>query len=185
MALFCAAIWRDFISLLRFPFLSHVIIVLMHPRYLEKWRVLFFLFLTHTAWLRYLWDVRTFALSWVFLFSGSICWSFLVHFKNNPEYLTRGTVQVLIPFMRFLLCILVFANGPADLGSIASYQRLLKWYLIPPCLTLSNIRYVSRVKWSNPGKGVALSPTPRCSSYWKRSLLVALDYGRQLYFCFE
>ena len=43
----------------------------------------------------------------------------------------------------------------------ASYQRLKKWYLIPPCLTLSNIRYVSRVKWSNPGKGVVLSPIPR------------------------
>ena len=27
-------------------------------------------------------------------------------------------------------------------------------HTIPPCLTLSNIRYVSRVKWSNPGKGV-------------------------------
>ena len=53
--------------------------------------------------------------------------------------------------------------------------------MIPPCLTLSNIRYVSRVKWSNPGKGVAPSPTPRCSSYWKGSLLVALDHGRQLY----
>ena len=26
------------------------------------------------------------------------------------------------------------------------YQRLLKWYLIHPCLTLGNIRYVSRVK---------------------------------------
>ena len=41
--------------------------------------------------------------------------------------------------------------------------------------------YVSRVKWSYPGKGVAPFPTPRCSSYWKGSLLVALDYGRQLY----
>ena len=26
---------------------------------------------------------------------------------------------------------------------------------MPPCLTLSIIRYGSRVKWSNPGKGVA------------------------------
>ena len=26
------------------------------------------------------------------------------------------------------------------------------------------------------------SPTPRCSNYWKGSLLVALDYGRHLYF---
>ena len=47
-----------------------------------------------------------------------------------------------------------FANGPG----------LKKWYLIPPCLTLSIIRYVSRVKWSNPGKGVVPSPTPRYSS---------------------
>ena len=51
------------------------------------------------------------------------------------------------------------------------------WY--PPCLTLGNIRYVSRAKWSNLGKGVAPSPTPWCSSYWKGSLLTTLDYGRQ------
>ena len=61
-------------------------------------------------------------------------------------------------------------------SSVMSFQRLEKWYLIPPCLTLSNIRYVSRVKWSNPGKGVAPSSTSWCSSYWKGSLLVALDY---------
>ena len=45
------------------------------------------------------------------------------------------------------------------------------------------IRYVSRVKWSNPGKGVSPYPTPQCGSYWKKSLRVTLDYGRQqLYF---
>ena len=38
------------------------------------------------------------------------------------------------------------------------------------------IRYTSRVKWSNPGNGVAPSPTP-----WKGSLRVALDYGCQFY----
>ena len=27
-----------------------------------------------------------------------------------------------------------------------------------------------------------LSPTPQCSSYWKRSLQVTLDYSHQLYF---
>ena len=71
-----------------------------------------------------------------------------------------------------------------DLGSIPGhvYQRLRKWYLIPPCLTLSNTRYVSRLKWRNPGKGVAPSPTPRCSSYWKGSILVALVYVRQYLF---
>ena len=61
----------------------------------------------------------------------------------------------------------MFANDSGDLvlSLVASYQRLLKWYLIPPSLTLSNIRYVSRVKMSNPGKGVAPSSTPLCSSY--------------------
>ena len=39
---------------------------------------------------------------------------------------------------------------------------------MPPCLTLSIIRYGSRVKWSNPGKGVAPSPTPWCSKLSKR-----------------
>ena len=55
--------------------------------------------------------------------------------------------------------------------------------MIPACLTLSNIRYVSRVKWSTPAKGVAPFPTPlpRCSNYWKGSLLVAVNYGCQLY----
>ena len=39
---------------------------------------------------------------------------------------------------------------------------------MPPCLTLSIIRYGSRVKWSNPGKGVAPSPTHWCSKLSKR-----------------
>ena len=64
---------------------------------------------------------------------------------------------------------------------VESYQRLKKWYLIPPCLTLSIIRYGSRVKWSNPGKGVVPFPTLRCCNYWKGSLRVPLDYGCQLY----
>ena len=57
--------------------------------------------------------------------------------------------------------------------------------MIPPCLTLSNIRYVLRIKWSNPGKGVASSPTLRCSSYGKGGHLVALDYGRQHFFSYQ
>ena len=73
-----------------------------------------------------------------------------------------------------------------DLGSIPGrvIPKTLKWFL-KPCLTLSNISYVSRVKWSNPGKGVVPSPTPRCSSYWKGSLLVTLDYSRQIFLCLK
>ena len=37
----------------------------------------------------------------------------------------------------------VFANGPEVLGLNPGrvIPKTLKWYLIPPCLTLSNIRY--------------------------------------------
>ena len=66
-------------------------------------------------------------------------------------------------------------------SEVKSNQRFKKWYLIPPSLTPSMIRYVSRVKWKNPEEGVVPSPTPRSSSHWKRSLRVALDYGHQLY----
>ena len=59
----------------------------------------------------------------------------------------------------------VFVNGPGDLGSIPGrvIPKTLKMVLDTPLL--NNIRYVSRVKWSNLGKGVALSSTPWCSSY--------------------
>ena len=66
-------------------------------------------------------------------------------------------------------------------SQVESYQRLKKWYLMPPCLTLSFIRYVSRVKWNNLGKGVAPLTTPWCSSYRKESLRIHLDCGHQLY----
>ena len=51
----------------------------------------------------------------------------------------------------------VFANGLGDRSSIPGQviPKIQKWYLMPPCLTLSIIRYGSRVKWSNPEKGVA------------------------------
>ena len=41
---------------------------------------------------------------------------------------------------------------------------------MPPWLILSIIRYGSRVKWSNPGKGVAPSHSHWCSSHRKGSL---------------
>ena len=75
----------------------------------------------------------------------------------------------------------VFAREIRVQSQVESNQIPKKWYLIRSCLTFSIIRHLSRVKWSDPGKGVDPSPTPRCSSYWKRSLRVAYDYGHQLY----
>ena len=60
-------------------------------------------------------------------------------------------------------------------SQVESYQRLKKMLLDAALLALSAIKWGSRVKWSNPGNGVAPSPTPRCSSYWKGSLRVTFD----------
>ena len=68
---------------------------------------------------------------------------------------------------------------------VESYQRLKKCYFMSPCLTLIITRYGSMVRWSNPGKRVAPSPTPLCCSYWKGSLRFALDYDRQLLYIYD
>ena len=73
----------------------------------------------------------------------------------------------------------VFANETGVQSQVESYQIFKKWYLIPQ-------HYKVRIKsrWSNPGKGVVPSPKPWCSSYWKRSLRVTLNYGRSPYFLY-
>ena len=102
--------------------------------------------------------------------------------EKNPALILVGKLEIVS------LCIGLECSPMARetwvQSQVASYQRLKKWYLMPPCLTLSIIRYGSRVKLSNPGKGVAPSPTHWCSSYRKGSLRVTLDYGRQLYFTY-
>ena len=46
-----------------------------------------------------------------FLVLWSICWnSFLIHFKNDSVYFTRGTTQVIIPLIKFLLYRLVLIS---------------------------------------------------------------------------
>ena len=61
----------------------------------------------------------------------------------------------------------VIANGPGDLGSITSWviPKTQKWYLTPLCLTLSIIRYRSRVNRSNLGKWL-WSPTLLTFTYF-------------------
>ena len=83
-----------------------------------------------------------------------------------------------IPFVRIKLRNITYAgldigmmvrvstNGPGDLGSILGrvIPKTQKMVLKAALPTLSIIRYRSRVKWSNPGKGVAPFSTLWCSS---------------------
>ena len=75
----------------------------------------------------------------------------------------------------------VFANGPEDLGSIPGrvIPKTQKMVLDVSLLITQHYKVRSRVKWGNPGKGVAPSNTPCCCSNRKGSLRVTLDYGRQ------
>ena len=105
----------------------------------------------------------------------------LNYWSRDLNVFYRGSIFVF--YFDFGMIVIVFANGPEDLDSIPGrvMPKTQKWYLTPPCLTLSLIRYESMIKWSNPRKGVVLSTTPSCSSYLKGSLLVTLDYSGQLY----
>ena len=78
----------------------------------------------------------------------------------------------------------VFANGPGFNPMSIHTKYSKNGYLMLPCPILSNIRYVSRVKWGKPGKGLAPSSTPWWSSYGKGSLWVTLDKGSRLYFTY-
>ena len=95
------------------------------------------------------------------------------------EQFSIKSLLIMVYFAERLECSSI-AQKTGVQSQVESYQRFKKWYLMPPCLALSIIRYGSRAKWSNPRKGV--TPFPGCSSYWKGNFQVTLDYGRQLYF---
>ena len=96
-------------------------------------------------------------------------------FKNDIKNLRSRLKDVERQLYKVIIFTIIEINGTAPLASwlkclpvawetgvpskVASYQRIKKWYLMPPYLTLGIIRYRSRIKWNNPGKGVAPSST--------------------------
>ena len=78
----------------------------------------------------------------------------------------------------------VLANGPRDLGSIPGRVIPKTQKMVLDASLLNTQHYKVRIKGIgvSPGKGVAPSPIPWCSSYQKESLWVTLDNDRQLYF---
>ena len=78
----------------------------------------------------------------------------------------------------------VFTNGPGDRGSIPGLVIPKTQKMLLDAALFNTQHYKVRIKdkveqsreWSS-----TLPTTPRCSSYWKGSLRVTLEYGRQLY----
>ena len=77
----------------------------------------------------------------------------------------------------------VFTNGPGDLGSIPGcvIPKTLKIVLDTTLLNTQQYKVHIKGKVEQSRERSSTFSTPRCSSYWKGSLLVALDNGRQLY----
>ena len=60
-------------------------------------------------------------------------------------------------------------NGLCDHASIPDQVISCSKNSTRCCLSWHSALLGSRVKWSNPGNGVALPPIPTCNTYWKRS----------------
>ena len=71
----------------------------------------------------------------------------------------------------------VFANGPGDLGLIPGrvIPKTLKMVLDTSLLNTQQYKVRVKGKVEQSWEWSSALPTPRCSSYWKGSLLVALD----------
>ena len=88
------------------------------------------------------------------------CWRVLLLGRDTIAIFYSSSQVSCIKYSNqiLIICTVVECSSVAQetgvQSQVESYQRHKKWYLIPLCLTLSIIRYISRVKWSNPGKGV-------------------------------
>ena len=79
----------------------------------------------------------------------------------------------------------VFSNDPGDLGSIPGHVIAKTSKMILDTYLLNTQKYKVGIKGKvelSMERSRAPPPTARCSSYWKGSLLITLDYGAQHYF---
>ena len=121
-------------------------------------------------------------------FRPTFLWTFQIFFDSQEKKIHSQICKIsnCIDIIEFSLVWWVECSPMVriDLSSIPGrvIPKTLKMVLDTSLLNTQQYKvFVSRVKWSHPGKGVAPFPTPRYSSCWKGSLWVALNYGRQLY----
>ena len=67
---------------------------------------------------------------------------------SNDDWAIKRNLDNVEPDLQSKKRKFLFANGPGDRGSIPGQviSKIQKWYLMPPCLALSIIRWWSRVK---------------------------------------
>ena len=77
----------------------------------------------------------------------------------------------------------VFTDGPGNVGSIPGrvIPKTLKMVLDTYLFNTQQYKVRIKGKVKQSWEKSSAPPTLWCSSYWKGSLLVALDYGHQFY----
>ena len=93
----------------------------------------------------------------------------------------RGNVKAI---RKIGIMVRVYSNDPGDRVSILG--RVLpktkkKMVLDTSLFNIQHYKVRIKSKWNNPGKGVALSPTHWCGSFWKGTLRATLDNGQPTY----
>ena len=111
----------------------------------------------------------------------NLCYILLVE-ENLAKYKCHKKRKYEHVYTSVKIIIYIWPGRPGFNPRLSHTKDSKKWYLMPPCLTLSVISCRSRIKWSNPGKRVMPSPTPWCCSYRKGILWVNFDYGCQLFY---
>ena len=100
----------------------------------------------------------------VALHKTTTVWPLTSHLMNHSRRRTRhdhcGYSMKKLTSDVLLKTLIHGVNGQWDRSSILGrvIPKAQKWYLTPPCLTLSIIRYVSREKSSHPGEKSSTFP---------------------------
>ena len=86
--------------------------------------------------------------------SKIFCLKMLIFKQNTQELFGQYTsnIHIYIWYIHKWLECLPMAQATGVQSQVESYQRLKKWYLMPPCLSLSIIRYRLKVSGAIYGK---------------------------------
>ena len=122
----------------------------------------------------------------IFMLNRSVLKLFTLYTWNHITVWKQIILILIYKYVRIGLVGRVFVNGSGDRDLIPGrvIPKILKMVLDTYLLKTQQYKVRIKGKVEQSRKGLAPFPTPQYSSYWKGSLMVALDYGRLLTFIY-
>ena len=105
----------------------------------------------------------------------------MISHNSKWRQFTHRTFHKMCTYFWITISLWEGINSPLVQSQVESYQRLKKIILDASLLNTQHYKVQIKSKWSNLGKIVAPFSIPWCSSNWKESLWVVLDYGQLTY----